>query len=168
MLSNDIFVDATKLEAGCLKSNIAGQKNMSATVQIDFSKLDRAYELSFNYILSAEGSSYDYIKINNEKIGTTNHTEWKTYVLQVKKGDKVEITYRKDSSGDELDDCIYLKDFKLKSIPQVTFNTVPADALVSMKAADGSEAAASESSDGKTIFAVQNGTYTYTVSAFGL
>ena len=36
-----------------------------------------------------------------------------------------------------------------------------------MKAADGSEAAASESSDGKTIFAVQNGTYTYTVSAFG-
>ena len=167
VLSNDIFVDATKLEAGCLKSNIAGKKNMSATVQIDFSKLDRAYELSFNYILSAEGSSYDYIKINNEKIGTTNHTEWKTYVLQVKKGDKVEITYRKDSSGDELDDCIYLKDFKLKSIPQVTFNTVPADALVSMKAADGSEAAASESSDGKTIFAVQNGTYTYTVSAFG-
>ncbi|MCI5533810.1 MAG: bacterial Ig-like domain-containing protein, partial [Firmicutes bacterium] len=167
VLSNDIFVDATKLEAGCLKSNIVGKKNMSATVQIDFSKLDRAYELSFNYILSAEGSSYDYIKINNEKIGTTNHTEWKTYVLQVKKGDKVEITYRKDSSGDKLDDCIYLKDFKLKSIPQVTFNTVPADALVSMKAADGSEAAASESSDGKTIFAVQNGTYTYTVSAFG-
>ncbi len=167
VMSDDAFSDAAKLGAECLKSNIAGKKNMSATVQIDFSELDRAYELSFDYILSAEGSSYDYIKINNEQIGTTNHTEWKTYVLQVKKGDKVEITYRKDSSGDKLDDCIYLKDFRLKNIPQVTFNTVPAYALVSMKAADGTEAAVSESADGKTIFAVQNGTYHYTVSAFG-
>ena len=167
VMSDDAFSDAAKLGAECLKSNIAGKKNMSATVQIDFSELDRAYELSFDYILSAEGSSYDYIKINNEQIGTTNHTEWKTYVLQVKKGDKVEITYRKDSSGDKLDDCIYLKDFRLKNIPQVTFNTVPAYALVSMKAADGTETAASESAGGKTIFAVQNGTYTYTVSAFG-
>ena len=165
--SDDAFFDATKLEAGCLKSNIAGKKNMSATVQIDFSKLDRAYELSFDYILSAEGGSYDYIKINNVQIGTTNDTEWKTYVLQVKKGDKVEITYRKDSLTDKPDDCIYLKDFKLKSIPQVTFNTVPADALVSMKAANGTETAASESANGKTVFAVQNGTYNYTVSAFG-
>ena len=167
VMSDDAFSDATKLGAECLKSNIERKKNMSATVQIDFSELDRAYELSFDYILSAEGSSYDYIKINNEQIGTTNHTEWKTYVLQVKKGDKVEITYRKDSSGDKLDDCIYLKDFRLKNIPQVTFNTVPAYALVSMKAADGTEAAVSESADGKTIFAVQNGTYHYTVSAFG-
>jgi len=167
VMSDDAFSDATKLGAECLKSNIERKKNMSATVQIDFSELDRAYELSFDYILSAEGSSYDYIKINNEQIATTNHTEWKTYVLQVKKGDKVEITYRKDSSGDKLDDCIYLKDFRLKNIPQVTFNTVPAYALVSMKAADGTEAAVSESADGKTIFAVQNGTYHYTVSAFG-
>ena len=165
--SDDAFSDATKLGAECLKSNIERKKNTSATVQIDFSELDRAYELSFDYILSAEGSSYDYIKINNEQIGTTNNEEWKTYALQVKKGDKVEIAYRKDYSGDKQDDCIYLKDFKLKSIPQVTFNTVPADALVSMKAADGTEAAASESADGKTVFAVQNGTYTYTVSAFG-
>ena len=167
VLSNDIFVDANKLGAECLQSNIKGKGSMTATVQIDFSKLDRAYELSFDYILSAEGKSYDYIKINNESIGTINDTEWKTYVLQVKKGDKVEITYRKDYSGDKQDDCIYLKDFRLKNIPQVTFNTVPADALVSMKAADGTEAVASESSGGKTIFAAQNGIYHYTVSAFG-
>ena len=163
------FVDGNKLGADCLKSNSAGKGSTTVSVVINFDKLGGTAKLSFDYILSAEGSSYDYLSVNGIKItSSANDSSWETHSVIVNKGDTVTISYRKDYSGDKLDDCIYLKDFQLKALRTLTIQPKDAEG----NKISGADIVLKDSADqtvsgNNGVYTVEDGTYSYTISAFG-
>ena len=163
------FVDGKKLGADCLKSNSAEKGSTTVSVVLKFDKLSSTAKLSFDYILSAEGSSYDYLSVNGKRITTSaNDSSWETHSVTVNRGDTVTIAYRKDYSGDKLDDCIYLRNFQLAELHTLTI--IPEDS-------DGNPVSAAEivlkDSKGDTVsgskgaYVIEDGTYNYTISSFG-
>ena len=88
--------------------------------------------------------------------------------MTVNRGDTVTIAYRKDYSGDKLDDCIYLRNFQLAELHTLTI--IPEDS-------DGNPVSAAEivlkDSKGDTVsgskgaYVIEDGTYNYTISSFG-
>ena len=169
--SENAFVDGKKLEVDCLMSNSAGQDSTEVSVEIKFTGLEKANRLTFDYILSSEnnGSSrWDYLKINNEEILSVNDNSWKSYSIIVNNGDTVRISYKKDSSTAKLDDCIYLKDFNLAELRTLTIqpkdaegNNIPGADIVLKDSEDQIV------SGNNGVYTVEDGTYSYTINAFG-
>ncbi len=167
--SENAFVDGNKLGVDCLKSNSAGKGSTTVSVVLKFDKLSSTAKLSFDYILSAEGSSYDYLSVNGKRITTSaNDSSWETHSVTVNRGDTVTIAYRKDYSGDELDDCIYLKDFNLAELRTLTIqpkdaegNNIPGADIVLKDSEDQIV------SGNNGVYTVEDGTYSYTINAFG-
>ena len=52
----------------------------------------------------------------------SGNQEWKGLELDAKRGDKLTVLYKKDSSGDKFDDCVYLRNFSAGEALVVTFH----------------------------------------------
>lgn len=89
-------------------------------------------KLSFLYKASSE-KNFDFLKLThndtvlNDGYSTKANfsdamTEYKTYTLEAAAGDTLRLEYYKDNSGDENDDCVWLKDFTAALPNQVVFH----------------------------------------------
>ena len=95
-------------------------------------------ELSFDYKVDGEGgyTIYDGLSINGgSKIGTTS--DFVSYKMSVKGGDKVTIAYIEDSYGDKGEDCIWVKNFQLNALYNLTLTSSVSDADSVLKNAAG-------------------------------
>lgn len=75
-------------------------------------KFDVAGTLTFEYMVSSEGSDYLYIKHNSTNLVTTSGTNnsYKPLSITIAAGDTVEFKYTKDSSVNSGQDTAYIKD----------------------------------------------------------
>lgn len=75
-------------------------------------KFDVAGTLTFEYMVSSEGSDYLYIKHNSTNLITTSGTNnsYKPLSITIAAGDTVEFKYTKDSSVSSGQDTAYIKD----------------------------------------------------------
>ena len=90
-------------------------------------KFDVAGTLTFEYMVSSEGSDYLYISHNDTRLvsisGTSNSYTAKTITIAA--GDTVEFKYVKDSSGNSGQDTAYIKDLLFEpegGIPESIYN----------------------------------------------
>ncbi len=169
--SENAFVDGNKLGESCLKSNSAGQDSTEVSVEIKFTGLEKTNRLTFDYILSSENKGsykWDYLKINDEEILSVNDDSWKSYSIIVNNGDTVRISYKKDSSSANLDDCIYLKDFNLAELRTLTIQPQDAEGNKISGANIVLKDSADQTVSGNNgVYTVEDGTYIYTINAFG-
>ena len=104
-----------------LKSGGAGKSRARSTLQLTFTA---DAELTFEYKVSSE-PNYDYFTITYdgaEKVKESGDLGWKTYTLSAESGKVLTLTYTKDSSGDESDDCVYVRNFTAGKATVVTFH----------------------------------------------
>ncbi len=120
------------VENDYVKSSNQGQRNtqpgVTTTVNLTASKL-----LSFNYKVSSEANwDYVFVSIDGTVVAPTDAdskyilsgdraAEWLNYTYIVPEGEHtVTIGYRKDSSGDRLDDTAWLDEIQFMDIVNVT------------------------------------------------
>ena len=155
------FIDDTA--EGALKSNSAGMNSSQVTVTITLNKDVKASKLYFDYKVSTETYG-DGLLINStsgSKITTTQ--EFVSKFLTVTGGQKVTLTYAKDSYGAGGSDCVWLKNFRLAELHKLTISTPGIDgATIELKGSDGKTVDSSAGS-----YMVEDGTYSYTISKFG-
>ena len=104
-----------------LKSGGAGKSSANSTLQLTFTA---DAELTFEYKVSSE-PKYDCFTITYDgakKVKESGDLGWKTYTLSAESGKVLTLTYTKDSSGDESDDCVYVRNFKAGEATVVTFH----------------------------------------------
>lgn len=94
--------------------------------------------------------------------------DWKEFSIAVNAGDKVTVNYRKDSSGDKGQDCIWLRNFRAEVLPTVRFDVKDAagtaiDATVTLKKGYTGLTAGTDGSYALTV----GEKYTYTVEKKG-
>ena len=158
------FIDDTA--EGALKSNSAGMDSSQVTVTITLNEDVKASKLYFDYKVSSEsfsGYASDGLKINDSysKIGTTDG--FVAYTMSVNGGDKIQLTYAKDYSGDKGFDCVWLKNFRLAELHKLTISTPGiVGATIELKDSDGKTVDSAAGS-----YMVEDGTYSYTISKFG-
>lgn len=90
-------------------------------------KFDVAGTLTFEYMVSSEGSDYLYIKHNSTNLVTTSGTNntYKPLSITIAAGDTVEFKYTKDSSVSSGQDTAYIKDLLFEpegGIPDSVYN----------------------------------------------
>lgn len=90
-------------------------------------KFDVAGTLTFEYMVSSEGSDYLYIKHNSTNLVTTSGTNnsYKPLSITIAAGDTVEFKYTKDSSVSSGQDTAYIKDLLFEpegGIPESIYN----------------------------------------------
>lgn len=90
-------------------------------------KFDVAGTLTFEYMVSSEGSDYLYIKHNSTNLVTTSGTNnsYKPLSITIAAGDTVEFKYTKDSSVNSGQDTAYIKDLLFEpegGIPESVYN----------------------------------------------
>ena len=129
------------VENDYVKSSNQGQRNtqpgVTTTVNLTASKL-----LSFNYKVSSEANwDYVFVSIDGTVVAPTDAdskyilsgdraAEWLNYTYIVPEGEHtVTIGYRKDSSGDRLDDTAWLDEIQFMDIVNVTGVEFSQDAL---------------------------------------
>ena len=129
------------VENDYVKSSNQGQRNtqpgVTTTVNLTASKL-----LSFNYKVSSEANwDYVFVSIDGTVVAPTDAdskyilsgdraAEWLNYTYIVPEGEHtVTIGYRKDSSGDRLDDTAWLDEIQFMDIINVTGVEFSQDAL---------------------------------------
>ena len=105
-----------------LLSGSAGKSHSTSTLTLTFTEDSH---LSFAYKVSSE-ARYDKCTIRlGDKIlvnGESGEQDWKGLEVDAKKGDKLTVEYKKDSSGDQNDDCVYLRGFSAGEALTVTFH----------------------------------------------
>ena len=113
---------STKDGEEVLMSGNAGKNRSSSTLTLTFTE---DTHLSFEYKVSSE-AKYDKCTItlgsNTLVNGVSGDQEWKGLELDAKRGDKLTVLYKKDSSGDKFDDCVYLRNFSAGEALVVTFH----------------------------------------------
>ena len=113
---------STKDGEEVLMSGNAGKNRSSSTLTLTFTE---DTHLSFEYKVSSE-AKYDKCTItlgsNTLVNGESGDQEWKGLELDAKRGDKLTVLYKKDSSGDKFDDCVYLRNFSAGEALVVTFH----------------------------------------------
>ena len=113
---------STKDGEEVLMSGNAGKNYSSSTLTLTFTE---DTHLSFEYKVSSE-AKYDKCTItlgsNTLVNGVSGDQEWKGLELDAKRGDKLTVLYKKDSSGDKFDDCVYLRNFSAGEALVVTFH----------------------------------------------
>ncbi len=128
-----------------LKSTNEKKGNTTSSLTLTFAK---AAQLTFDCKTDSE-KNYDGLRvdINNQQgnqFGSTGggysgeKQDWKEFSIAVNAGDKVTVNYRKDSSGDKGQDCIWLRNFRAEVLPTVRFDVKDAagtaiDATVTLK-----------------------------------
>ena len=113
---------STKDGEEVLMSGNAGKNYSSSTLTLTFTE---DTHLSFEYKVSSE-AKYDKCTItlgsNTLVNGESGDKNWKGLELDAKRGDKLTVLYKKDSSGDKFDDCVYLRNFSAGEALVVTFH----------------------------------------------
>ena len=113
---------STKDGEEVLMSGNAGKNYSSSTLTLTFTE---DTHLSFEYKVSSE-AKYDKCTItlgsNTLVNGVSGDQNWKGLELDAKRGDKLTVLYKKDSSGDKFDDCVYLRNFSAGEALVVTFH----------------------------------------------
>ena len=113
---------STKDGEEVLMSGNAGKNRSSSTLTLTFTE---DTHLSFEYKVSSE-AKYDKCTItlgsNTLVNGVSGDQEWTGLELDAKRGDKLTVLYKKDSSGDKFDDCVYLRNFSAGEALVVTFH----------------------------------------------
>lgn len=150
-------------EEGALQSKSQGMGNSQVWVSIKLKDDAPAGNISFWYKTDSE-SYYDYLLLGSYAFDATkyNQTEWTQVSFLLQPGKEQLLTFRKDSSGNNGKDCVWLKDFVFAQLYALELTTVPADANVTLKDAAGTTVTGT---NGK--YTVTPGTYTYEASAFG-
>lgn len=105
-----------------LVSGNKGKSNSSSTLQLT---MKDTVNLSFEYKVSTE-QKFDKLTISNGGTqlvnGVSGLTDWTRLDIDAKQGDVISIVYKKDSSGDKNDDCVYLRNFTCGTPVVVTFH----------------------------------------------
>ena len=113
---------STKDGEEVLMSGNAGKNRSSSTLTLTFTE---DTHLTFEYKVSSE-AKYDKCTItlgsNTLVNGVSGDQNWKGLELDAKRGDKLTVLYKKDSSGDKFDDCVYLRNFSAGEALVVTFH----------------------------------------------
>ena len=113
---------STKDGEEVLMSGNAGKNYSSSTLTLTFTE---DTHLSFEYKVSSE-AKYDKCTItlgsNTLVNGVSGDQKWTGLELDAKRGDKLTVLYKKDSSGDKFDDCVYLRNFSAGEALVVTFH----------------------------------------------
>ena len=113
---------STKDGEEVLMSGNAGKNRSSSTLTLTFTE---DTHLTFEYKVSSE-AKYDKCTItlgsNTLVNGVSGDQEWTGLELDAKRGDKLTVLYKKDSSGDKFDDCVYLRNFSAGEALVVTFH----------------------------------------------
>ena len=122
------------VQDGVLRSSNAGQGNSDAAITFTFKKTAK---LSFAYKASCEGgygtSWWDYLDIRVKKAGAASYTsikqdgsktvtEFTDYAVELEAGDTLQLAYKKDSSTNGGEDCVYLKNFTVTLPDKVVFH----------------------------------------------
>lgn len=122
------------VQDGVLRSSNAGQGNSDAAITFTFKKTAK---LSFAYKASCEGgygtSWWDYLDIRVKKAGASSYTsikqdgsktvtEFTDYAVELEAGDTLQLAYKKDSSTNGGEDCVYLKNFTVTLPNKVIFH----------------------------------------------
>lgn len=158
-----------------LKSTNEKKGNTTSSLTLTFAK---AAQLTFDCKTDSE-KNYDGLRvdINNQQgnqFGSTGggysgeKQDWKEFSIAVNAGDKVTVNYRKDSSGDKGQDCIWLSNFRAEVLPTVRFDVKDAagtaiDATVTLKKGYTGLTAGTDGSYALTV----GEKYTYTVEKKG-
>lgn len=158
-----------------LKSTNEKKGNTTSSLTLTFAK---AAQLTFDCKTDSE-KNYDGLRvdINNQQgnqFGSTGggysgeKQDWKEFSIAVNAGDKVTVNYRKDSSGDKGQDCIWLRNFRAEVLPTVRFDVKDAagtaiDATVTLKKGYTGLTAGTDRSYALTV----GEKYTYTVEKKG-
>lgn len=158
-----------------LKSTNEKKGNTTSSLTLTFAK---AAQLTFDCKTDSE-KNYDGLRvdINNQQgnqFGSTGggysgeKQDWKEFSIAVNAGDKVTVNYRKDSSGDKGQDCIWLRNFRAEVLPTVRFDVKDAagtaiDATVTLKKGYTGLTAGTDGSYALTV----GEEYTYTVEKKG-
>ena len=94
-----------------LMSGNAGKSRSSSTLQLTFTS---DVHMTFEYKVSSE-ANYDKCTITLGSTtlvnGESGDQAWKPLEIDAKSGDVLQVVYKKDSSGDKFDDCVYLRNF---------------------------------------------------------
>ncbi len=105
-----------------VKSGSKGKAYSTSTLTLTFTA-DTA--VSFEYKVSSE-KGYDKctITLGSETIAdaVSGEIDWTGVTGEVKAGEKLTVAYKKDSGGDEGDDCVYLRNFSCGTPLTVTFH----------------------------------------------
>ena len=113
---------STKDGEEVLMSGNAGKNYSSSTLTLTFTE---DTHLSFEYKVSSE-AKYDKCTITLGSTtlvnGVSGDQKWTGLELDAKRGDKLTVLYKKDSSGDKFDDCVYLRNFSAGEALVVTFH----------------------------------------------
>ena len=122
------------VQDGVLKSSNARVNNSDAAITFTFKKTAK---LSFAYKASCEGgygtSWWDYLDIRVKKAGAASYTsnkqdgsktvtEFTDYAVELEAGDTLQLAYKKDSSTNGGEDCVYLKNFTVTLPNKVIFH----------------------------------------------
>lgn len=158
-----------------LKSTNEKKGNTTSSLTLTFAK---AAQLTFDCKTDSE-KNYDGLRvdINNQQgnqFGSTGggysgeKQDWKEFSIAVNAGDKVTVNYRKDSSGDKGQDCIWLRNFRAEVLPTVRFDVKDAagtaiDATVTLQKGYTGLTAGTDGSYALTV----GEKYTYTVEKKG-
>lgn len=144
-----------------LASENTGKNSSAANMTMTFKANAK---LSFKYKVSSE-KNYDklVIKKNDDVIITESglNESWKDLTVIGKSGEKVNITYSKDTSGDSGSDTAWLKDISVTPLYQLSFKGMPDNAEIIVK--QGTDVV--NPVDG--TYLLEDGNYTYSVTAFG-
>lgn len=113
---------AWKVSGDTLMSGSAGKSHSTSTLTLTFTA-DTA--ISFEYRVSSE-EKYDKCTITLGSTTIANAIsgdgDWTGYTGTAKNGDQLVVKYMKDSSGDNHDDCVYLRNFTCGTPIVVTFH----------------------------------------------
>lgn len=157
-----------------LKSTNEKKGNTTSSLTLTFVK---AAQLTFDCKTDSE-KNYDGLRVDiNDQTGSQfgstggysgEKQEWKEFSIAVNAGDKVTVNYRKDSSGDKGQDCIWLRNFRAEVLPTVRFAVKDAagkaiDATVTLKKGYTGLTAGTDGSYALTV----GEKYTYTVEKKG-
>ena len=150
-------------DEGALQSKSQGMGDSQIWVSIKLKDDAPAGNISFWYKTDSE-SSYDYLVLGRYAYGATkyNQTKWTQVSFSLQPGKEQLLTFRKDSSGNNGKDCVWLKDFTFERLYTIELTTVPSDASLTLKDEAGTTVTGT---NGK--YTVTPGTYTYEASAFG-
>lgn len=157
-----------------LKSTNEKKGNTTSSLTLTFAK---AAQLTFDCKTDSE-KNYDGLRVDiNDQTGSQfgstggysgEKQDWKEFSIAVNAGDKVTVNYRKDSSGDKGQDCIWLRNFRAEVLPTVRFAVKDAagtaiDATVTLKKGYTGLTAGTDGSYALTV----GEKYTYTVEKKG-
>ncbi len=109
-------------DGGEVLKSASGMSGSSSTLQLTMTD---SVNLSFEYKVSTE-QKFDKLTISNGDTKLVNEVsgliDWTRLNINAKQGDVISIVYKKDSSGDKNDDCVYLRNFACGTPLVVTFH----------------------------------------------